>query len=98
MPSATITRKSRTGNRIIITASQPSWSAVLSSLIKRKNKTSTVVKELIQMVIEKGGLEYAEVKMNEFKDKAVTALMEFEDCEARTSLIDLMNYITTRKK
>jgi len=67
-------------------------------LIKRKNKNSAVVKELIQMVIEKGGLEYAETKMIEFKDKAITALMEFEECEARTSLIELMNYITTRKK
>lgn len=67
-------------------------------LIKRKNKDSEVVKELIKMVVEKGGLEYAETKMLEFKDKAVNALMEFEDCEARTSLISLMNYITTRKK
>jgi octaprenyl-diphosphate synthase len=67
-------------------------------LIKRKNKNSAVVNELIQMVIEKGGLVYAEQKMNEFKDKAVYGLMEFDDCEARTSLIDLMEYITTRKK
>jgi len=67
-------------------------------LIKRKNKNSEVVKELIQLVTEKGGLEYARRKMNEFKDKAVNALMEFEDCEARSSLIELMNYITTRKK
>lgn len=67
-------------------------------LIKHKNKNSAVVKELIQLVTEEGGLEYATTKMNEFKDKAVNALMEFDDCEARTSLIELMNYITTRKK
>lgn len=67
-------------------------------LIKRKNKNSAVVKELIQLVVDKGGLEYAESKMNEFKDKAINGLMEFADCEARTSLIELMNYITTRKK
>lgn len=67
-------------------------------LIKHKNKNSAVVKELIHLVTEKGGLEYATTKMNEFKDKAVNALMEFDDCEARTSLIELMNYITTRKK
>ena len=67
-------------------------------LIKRKNKNTEVVNELIQMVINKGGLEYAETKMIEFKDKAVNALLEFEDCEARTSLIELMEYITTRKK
>jgi octaprenyl-diphosphate synthase len=67
-------------------------------LIKRKNKNSAVVKELIKMVTERGGLEYAETKMIEFKDKAVNALMNFPECEARTSLIELMNYITTRKK
>ena len=67
-------------------------------LIKRKNKDSEVVKELIKMVTEKGGLEYAETKMLEFRDKAINALMEFEDSDARTSLIELMNYITTRKK
>lgn len=67
-------------------------------LIKRKNKNSEVVGELIQMVIEKGGLEYAETKMNEFKEKAIEGLNEFPDCEARESLIELMNYISTRKK
>lgn len=67
-------------------------------LIKRKNKNSEVVKELIQLVTEKGGLEYATVKMNEFKDRAINELMKFEECESRTSLIELMNYITTRKK
>uniref|UniRef100_UPI003216C494 polyprenyl synthetase family protein n=1 Tax=uncultured Draconibacterium sp. TaxID=1573823 RepID=UPI003216C494 len=67
-------------------------------LIKRKNKNSAVVNELIQMVIDKGGLEYAEIKMNEFKEKAINGLKEFPECEARESLIELMNYISTRKK
>ncbi|MBT6006170.1 MAG: polyprenyl synthetase family protein, partial [Prolixibacteraceae bacterium] len=67
-------------------------------LIKRKNKNAEVVKELINLVIDRGGLDYAALKMTEFKDKAVKALMEFDDCEARTSLIELMDYITTRKK
>jgi len=67
-------------------------------LIKHKNKNSAVVKELIQMVTEKGGLEYAETKMNEFKEKAIVGLMEFDDGEARQSLIELMEYITTRKQ
>ena len=67
-------------------------------LIKHKNKNSAVVKELIQMVTEKGGLEYAEGKMNEFKEKAINGLMEFDDSEARQSLIELMEFITTRKQ
>lgn len=67
-------------------------------LVKRKNKNSAVVNELIQLVAEKGGLEYATAKMDEFKNKAIDGLKEFKDCEARDSLIELMNYITTRKK
>lgn len=67
-------------------------------LIKRKNKDTKVVKELIQLVIDRGGLEYAEIRMNEFKNKAIDALKEFPDSEARKSLIGLMEYITTRKK
>ncbi|MBN2637218.1 MAG: polyprenyl synthetase family protein [Prolixibacteraceae bacterium] len=67
-------------------------------LIKHKNKNAAVVDELIKMVTEKGGLIYAEHKMNEFKEKAIRGLMEFEDNEARNSLIELMEYITTRKK
>ncbi|MCG6188281.1 polyprenyl synthetase family protein [Maribellus maritimus] len=67
-------------------------------LIKRKNKNTAVIKELIELVKEKGGLDYATQKMEEFKDKAIQGLMEFEDNNARKSLIELMNYITTRKK
>jgi octaprenyl-diphosphate synthase len=67
-------------------------------LIKTKNKNSAVVNELIQMVIQKGGLDYAAQKMSEFKDKAIAGLMEFDDGEARESLIELMEYITTRQK
>lgn len=68
------------------------------SLIKRKNDNKAVVDELIQLVGKNGGIEYATQKMNEFKEKAITALKEFPDGEARTSLIELMNYITTRDK
>ena len=82
----------------VLNNAKPAERRRILRLIKRKNKDSEVVKEIIKMVTEKGGLEYAETKMLEFKDKAVDALMEFEDCEARTSLISLMNYITTRKK
>ncbi len=68
------------------------------TLIRKKNKNRAAVEELIQLVMEKGGIEYATAKMNEFKDKAVNGLMEFPESEARNSLIELMNYITTRKK
>ncbi|MCE4566796.1 polyprenyl synthetase family protein [Maribellus sp. CM-23] len=67
-------------------------------MVKRRNKNTQSVKELIQLVIDRGGLEYAELRMLEFKDKAVAGLMEFPESDARESLIELMEYITTRKK
>jgi len=67
-------------------------------LVKHKNKNTKVVKELIQLVIDRGGLDYAEKRMEEFKNKAISDLEEFPECEASDSLVELMNYITTRKK
>lgn len=67
-------------------------------MIKRHNGSNEAVQELIQMVHNRGGLEYAQTRMNEFKDRAVQGLSEFPESEARESLIALMNYISTRKK
>lgn len=82
----------------VLNNSEPRERKRILRLIKRKNKNAAVVKELIDMVSERGGLEYAEKKMNDFKEKAIAGLMELDDCEARTSLIELTEYITTRKK
>ncbi|MDD4225570.1 MAG: polyprenyl synthetase family protein [Mariniphaga sp.] len=68
------------------------------TLIKKKNKNRSMVQDLIQLVNEKGGIEYATEKMHEFKEKAVNGLMEFPDCEARVSLVELMDFIITRQK
>jgi octaprenyl-diphosphate synthase len=82
----------------VLNQAEPSEKSRILGLVKHKNKNTAVVSELIQMVKNKGGLDYAEQKMNEFREKAIAGLMEFNDCPARTSLIDLMNYITTRQK
>ena len=82
----------------VIQNSEPGERRRILRLLKRKNKNSLVIEELIQLVTENGGLEYATKKMNEFKDKAISELQEFPESEARTSLVELMNYITTRSK
>jgi len=81
----------------VLNNAEPAERKRILKMIKHKNKNAAAVQELIKMVSQKGGVIYAEQKMNEFKDKAIAGLMEFKDCEARTSLIDLMEYITTRK-
>jgi octaprenyl-diphosphate synthase len=82
----------------VLNTSGPGERKRILRLIKRKNKNAEVVEELIHLVTEKGGLEFATQKMNEFKDKAIKALEEFPESEARTSLVELMNYVATRKK
>ena len=67
-------------------------------LIKRKNKNQAKVKELVDLVVSRGGLEYAAKMMNEFREKAIARIMEFPESESRTSLIELVDYSTTRKK
>jgi octaprenyl-diphosphate synthase len=67
-------------------------------LIKNKKSNPENVRELVNLAVEKGGIEYASQKMAEFKDKAVAALREFPANPARDSLIELMEYITTREK
>ena len=67
-------------------------------LVRKHNKNQKKVEEVIQFVKDNGGLEYGTLKMNEYKDKALEMLNEFDDNEAKTALHDLVNYVTTRKK
>jgi octaprenyl-diphosphate synthase len=82
----------------ILNNSNSSEKTRILRLIKSKNKNQQNINELVGLVVKKGGVEYATQKMVEFKDKAVAGLMEFPETPARESLIELMEYITTRKK
>lgn len=82
----------------VLNQSDSSEKRRILKIIRSKNKNTAIVKELVKLVVDKGGIDYATVKMNEFKEKAIQGLMEFPDNPARQSLIELMNYITTRKK
>jgi octaprenyl-diphosphate synthase len=82
----------------VLKNSSPAEKKRILGIVRKKHKNPEVVRELVRMVVDNGGIEYATQKMEEFRDKAIRGLMEFEDNEARQSLIELMNYITTRKK
>lgn len=68
------------------------------SIVKRHNKNQNKVKEVIDFVIEKGGLDYASQKMHEYKDKALVLLNEMPQNSSKDSLLDLVNYVVTRQK
>ncbi len=65
----------------------------------RKNKNEVKkVDEVISFVKQNGGIEYAEKRMIEFKDKANDILNSFPDCEAKTALSQMLEYTISRKK
>lgn len=66
--------------------------------IKKHNDNKKKVKEVIDFVIESGGLEYAKKAMLSYKDKALNILKEFEQNEANKALVELVIYATERKK
>lgn len=68
------------------------------SIVKRHNKNQNRVKEVIDFVIEKGGLDYASQKMHEYKAKALDLLDEMPQNTSKDSLLELVNYVVTRQK
>jgi octaprenyl-diphosphate synthase len=68
------------------------------NIIKNHNENPKKVNEVIQIVLNGGGMKYAEDKMNDFKNKALNLLSEFPDNDARNSLENLVKYTTERTK
>jgi octaprenyl-diphosphate synthase len=67
-------------------------------IVKKYNEDKKKVKEVIQFVIETGGIEYAQKAMHSYKDKALDILKEFEQNDANKALAELVIYTTERKK
>lgn len=68
------------------------------SIVKRHNKNKKKVQEVIDFVIDNGGLDYTSEKMHEYKIKALDILSEMPENESKKALEDLVNYVVTRKK
>jgi octaprenyl-diphosphate synthase len=75
-------------------ASQKKW---LIDGIKKHNKNKKRVKEIIAFVIEQGGLEYAQIQMNQFRDKALEILKAYPETVYSIALTNLVNYVVDRK-
>jgi len=66
--------------------------------VKNHHKNDEKVAELIQLVQETGGLEYAEKVMLEYQKEALMLLESFPENEARKSLQKLVKYVIDREK
>ncbi|MGB3947528.1 MAG: polyprenyl synthetase family protein [Bacteroidia bacterium] len=67
------------------------------NIVKNNNNDPKKVAEVIEFVINSGGIQYAELKMNEYKNKALDLLQSFPDSAAKSSLEGLVRYTTERK-
>ena len=70
----------------------------LKSLVKSKKKSSADLKNISEMISELGGFEYAKKKLNEFSEKAVSAISSYEESEVKSSLIELVSFNINRTR
>jgi len=66
-------------------------------IIKNQNKKKETVQEVIQAVMENGGIDYAVEKMKLFKAEALSILDDFPDTVVKKALQDLVGFVTDRK-
>lgn len=67
-------------------------------IIRKNSKDTNKVKEVIDFVLNSGGMEYAKVSMHKYRDDAIEILRSFEPSVYRDSLENLVFFVTNRKK
>ncbi|MGE0567327.1 MAG: polyprenyl synthetase family protein [Bacteroidia bacterium] len=68
------------------------------NIIKNHNNESDEVRRVVDFVIAKGGLEYAEGVMQSYRDKALNVLSQIKESQSKESLVALINYSIERKR
>jgi octaprenyl-diphosphate synthase len=79
------------------TAPQTVSSAMLT-IISKQDFTPENIRQLIEFAKEYKGIEYAQSGMREIKSKTLDLLSAFPCSEAKTAMIDLIDYVIERKK
>ena len=71
---------------------------LIINTIKKKQQDSKKINEIISMVINEGGIHYAEKKMHYYKDLALKQLKDLPASPSKEAFIGLINYSINRKK
>jgi len=66
------------------------------NIVKGRKKTKAEINEVIKFVVENGGMDYAENKMNQYRDKAFAILDSYPDSDVKDSLKKFISYTTSR--
>lgn len=70
----------------------------IMSIVKKKKKNKEEIDAVIRFVISSGGLNYAEIRMNGYRDKALAILDSYPDSDYKSSLKLLVNFTTARNR
>lgn len=66
-------------------------------IVKNENRDREKVDSVLKLVTDTGGIEYAEQKMEDYKNKALNILFEFPKSDERDALEELVRFTTDRK-
>ena len=77
------------------TSKERNW---IVNSIKRHNKDQRRVKELIELVKNKGGLDYAIQKMKYFQSEALKLIKNYPESYYKDALVMMVNYVIERNK
>ncbi len=77
------------------TSKERNW---IVNSIKRHNKDQRRVKELIELVKNKGGLDYAVQKMKYFQSEALKLIKNYPESYYKDALVMMVNYVIERNK
>jgi octaprenyl-diphosphate synthase len=70
----------------------------LMDILKNHNDNSKKINEAIEIVINAGGIHYAEQIMLDFANKALAIIQDLPETEAKKSIVALVNYTMKREK
>lgn len=66
-------------------------------IVKNENKSKDKIKYVLQKVVECGGIKYANEKMLQYRDEALSILNEFNESPVRKGLEELVLFTTDRR-
>ncbi|MCG8575643.1 MAG: polyprenyl synthetase family protein [Flavobacteriales bacterium] len=70
----------------------------LINIVKNHNEEPKKIKKAIQLVIDSGGVQYAQEEMLKIKDQALELIKDFPENDAKKALIGLVEYTVYREK
>ncbi|MBW6502214.1 MAG: polyprenyl synthetase family protein [Bacteroidales bacterium] len=75
-----------------------SKSRQILSIVRNRKKSRPDIAEVVRFVSDHGGMEYAELRMNQYCDKALAILDYYPDSDVKNSLREFISYTTARNR